>query len=120
MPNEKKRELNSSNHRSEVLKCIKDSLLDLRTLNALADTFKIMGDGTRLRIVQSLMVRELRVQDLSDIVGLSASAVSHQLRYLRNMRLVGYRKKGREVFYALEDEHIRNLFLEGVEHIVAS
>lgn len=84
---------------------------------ALADTFKALGDTTRVRILDALTRAELCVHDLADRVGISESAVSHQLRLLRGMRLVRARRDGRLVYYALDDQHIVGLFIQGLEHV---
>jgi DNA-binding transcriptional ArsR family regulator len=84
---------------------------------ALADTFKVLGDTTRVRILDALSRTELCVHDIAHHVGLTESAVSHQLRLLRDTRLVRARRKGRQVFYALDDDHIVGLFAQGLEHV---
>ncbi|MBI2880400.1 MAG: helix-turn-helix transcriptional regulator [Candidatus Tectomicrobia bacterium] len=84
---------------------------------ALAETFKVLGDPTRTKILFALAQAELCVCDLSNLLGLSQSAASHQLRVLRNMRLVKYRKEGRMVYYSLDDRHIETLFAEGLKHV---
>ncbi|MBM3772121.1 MAG: helix-turn-helix transcriptional regulator [Acidimicrobiia bacterium] len=77
----------------------------------------MLGDSTRVRILDALSHAELCVQDLARRVDLSESAVSHQLRLLRGMRLVRPRRAGRQVFYALDDQHIVRLFAQGLEHV---
>src|SRR2546423_7881024 len=84
---------------------------------ALAETFKVLGDTTRVRILDALSRSELCVQDLARRVGISDSAVSHQLRLLRGMRLVRQRRDGRLIYYALDDQHIVGLFVQGLEHV---
>ena len=84
---------------------------------ALADTFKVLGDTTRVRILDALSRTELCVCDLARLVGLSESAVSHQLRLLRGTRLVRARRDGRQMFYTLDDQHIVGLFEQGLEHV---
>ncbi len=96
---------------------IRRRLLDHQAGAALADTFKVLGDLTRVRILDALAQSELCVCDLADLVGLSESAVSHQLRLLRSMRVVRSRRAGRMVFYALDDEHVIALFEQGLRHI---
>ena len=86
-------------------------------VRALADTFKILGDVTRIRIMQALAVNELCVCDLVVILDISQSAISHQLRHLRAAKLVRYRKEGKNVFYALDDDHVRELLTIALEHI---
>lgn len=83
----------------------------------LAETFKILGDPTRVKMLQLLSRRELCVCDLAAAVGMGQSAVSHQLRLLRGARLVKYRREGRMVRYSLDDEHISVLLSQGIEHI---
>jgi ArsR family transcriptional regulator len=91
-------------------------VIDDATASGLADTFQALSDPTRVRLISALMDGELCVCDLSAVLNMSQSAVSHQLRLLRNLRLVRYRKEGRIVYYALDDEHIRDLFQRGLEH----
>lgn len=83
----------------------------------LADTFQILANETRLRIVEALAARELCVRDLAAAVDSSPSAVSHHLRQLRQMRIVRYRKDGRMAYYRLDDEHVSHLFRLGLEHV---
>ena len=82
-----------------------------------AETFKILGDPTRLKIVLALMKEELCVCDLSALIGVSVSAISHQLRLLRNMRIVKNRKDGKMVYYSIDDLHIENIISETLVHI---
>ncbi len=84
---------------------------------ALAATFKILGDPTRVRIAFSLAREELCVCDLANLLGVSQSAVSHSLRALRQMRLVKFRKEGKIAYYTLDDEHIAHLLDEGFRHV---
>lgn len=84
---------------------------------ALAATFRVLGDPTRVRILDAIADGELCVCDIATLVGQSESAVSHQLRVLRNMRLVRVRRQGRMVFYALDDQHILDLFAQGLRHV---
>lgn len=83
----------------------------------LAETFDVLGDPTRVRIIYALLKAELCVCDLSALLGISQSAISHQLRVLRNLRLVKYRKEGKIVFYSLDDDHIQRLLSEGLAHV---
>jgi ArsR family transcriptional regulator len=87
------------------------------TYQFLAETFKALADPTRVGIIHILDGRELCVCDIQEILGMTQSAVSHQLRVLRNLRLVKYRKAGRSVFYSLDDKHISNMFLQCLEHV---
>ena len=88
-----------------------------RMVRALAETFAALSDPTRVRIIVALSGRELCVLDLSRMLELTGSAVSHQLRLLRGQRLVKYRKEGRIAFYSLDDEHISNLMEECINHV---
>ena len=87
------------------------------TIQQLAETFKILGDPLRLKIIFALSKTELCVCDIACLLGASDSAVSHQLRLLRAQRLVKYRKEGKMAFYSLDDEHIERLFDEGMRHV---
>jgi ArsR family transcriptional regulator, lead/cadmium/zinc/bismuth-responsive transcriptional repressor len=87
------------------------------TVEALAETFRILGDPTRIRIVEALAQGELCVHELSDRVGISESAVSHQLRLMRTMRIVRGRRAGRCVYYTLDDQHVLDLFQQGLRHV---
>jgi ArsR family transcriptional regulator len=87
------------------------------TIQALADTFRVLGDPTRVRMLDALAAGELCVCDLAGLVGISESAVSHQLRLLRGMRLVRPRRAGRQVFYAIDDHHIVELLRQALTHV---
>jgi len=95
----------------------KTSVLDEKTASYLADFFSALSDPSRIRIISSLTQGEMNVSSLAEIVGISESAVSHQLRGLRQMRFVRARKEGRNVYYSLDDEHVADLFRRGLEHI---
>jgi len=84
----------------------------------LAELFRALGDPSRVRIIAALLDGEINVGALAEIVGISESAVSHQLRTLRQMRLVRARKQGREVYYALDDEHVIDLFRRSLDHVL--
>jgi ArsR family transcriptional regulator len=86
-------------------------------IKGLADMFKALGDPTRLKIVTALVAVELCVCDLSAVCGLSESAVSHQLRILRNLRIVKYRREGKIVYYRLDDDHVESLVRQSLAHI---
>jgi ArsR family transcriptional regulator len=83
----------------------------------LAETFRVLGDLTRVRILMSLVGEELCVRDIASGLELTDSAVSHQLRILRNSRLVKFRKDGKNVLYSISDEHVATIFREGLEHV---
>jgi len=86
-------------------------------VNALAETFRVLSDPTRVRIIAALSRQELCVCDLAKLLKLTGSAVSHQLRLLRGQRLVKYRKEGKSAYYSLDDNHIRRLFAQGMRHV---
>ena len=96
---------------------ISSTALDETTVEALADTFRILGDPTRVRIVGALAGGALCVHEISDRIGLSESAVSHQLRLMRTMRIVKGRREGRCVYYTLDDQHVLDLFQQGLRHV---
>jgi DNA-binding transcriptional ArsR family regulator len=83
----------------------------------LASLFKLFGDGTRVRILQALRVHELCVCDLACILGMTKSAISHQLKALRLSNLVRFRREGQNVFYALADEHVEKILDLGLDHL---
>jgi DNA-binding transcriptional ArsR family regulator len=82
-----------------------------------AEVFRALGDGSRVRIIAALLAGELNVGDMARVVNLSESAVSHHLRGLRQLHLVRARRDGRHVFYSLDDEHVAVLFREGLDHV---
>jgi ArsR family transcriptional regulator len=83
----------------------------------LAEMFSALSDPTRLRIVSLLSETELCVRDLARELGMSQSAVSHQLRTLRDRRIVRWRRQGRQIFYALDDDHVADLYRRGLDHV---
>jgi DNA-binding transcriptional ArsR family regulator len=96
---------------------LRRALISAPAVDALAETFKALGDPTRVRVLDALSHGELCVCDLAQLVGLSQSATSHQLRLLRALRLVRSRRAGRMVFYTLDDRHIVTLFRQGLRHV---
>jgi ArsR family transcriptional regulator, lead/cadmium/zinc/bismuth-responsive transcriptional repressor len=86
-------------------------------VSKLAQIFKVLGDPTRTKILYALAQDELCVCDLACLLGKTASAVSHQLRVLRNLDLVKYRKDGKIAYYSLDDIHVQRLFAEGLKHV---
>ena len=102
------------------VKKIRQALVSPDSVQGLADTFSALGDPTRVRILDALSHGELCVCDLAAVLSLSQSAVSHQLRLLRGMRLVRPRRDGRIVFYSLDDQHIMSLFRQTLQHVEES
>lgn len=95
---------------------VRRALVSVDAALALAGTFSLLGDATRTRILHALSVDELCVSDLAGLLGISASATSHQLRLLRDRRLVAVRREGKRTYYRLQDEHIRTLVVMGLSH----
>ena len=91
--------------------------LEMEFIHEMAEFFKIFGDGTRIRILQTLLEGEKNVGDLAEVLEMSQSAVSHQLRVLRQNDLVKYRKEGKVVFYSLDDEHVEEVLQQGKAHL---
>ncbi len=94
-----------------------EHLVDGLTATRLAQTFKVLSDPTRVRILSALSHSELCVYDLAAVLGMTHSAISHQLQMLREMRLVRFHKEGRHVYYTLDDQHIADLFQQGLAHV---
>ncbi|MDP8298362.1 MAG: metalloregulator ArsR/SmtB family transcription factor [Candidatus Tantalella remota] len=104
--------------RENIIKDISRNMETGEVIDKLSRTFSIFGDPTRTRIVFALSKAELCVNELSQILDMSHSAISHQLRALKDLDLVRYRKDGRRSYYSLNDEHIENLFNEGLKHVL--
>lgn len=102
------------------VKKVERAIKKTEKITTLAETFKILGDPTRLKIAFALSHEELCVCDLANLFGVSQSAVSHSLRVLRQMRLVKYRREGKIAYYSLDDEHIVSLLAEGLRHVEES
>lgn len=102
----------------EKVAAVKKKMKSETVVFYLAETFKVLGDPTRTKIIYALChEKELCVCDIANILSATKSAISHQLRVLRNMKLVKYRKEGKIVYYSLDDDHIRSLFDEGLRHV---
>ncbi|WP_414526434.1 ArsR/SmtB family transcription factor [Nodularia chucula] len=100
-----------------IVEDLAGEILSTEKAQRMAEFFSFLGDSNRLRILSFLANKELCVGDLASLLNMSESAVSHQLRNLRVMRLVGYRKQGRNVFYHLHDNHIFHLYQAVAEHL---
>jgi ArsR family transcriptional regulator, lead/cadmium/zinc/bismuth-responsive transcriptional repressor len=100
----------------EAVYDVRSQMLDRQLVADAAEVLKVLGDPTRLRLLYALAQRELCVCDLSAVLGMTQSAISHQLRVLRSARLVRYRKVGKIVYYALADAHVVQLIDVGVDH----
>ena len=97
--------------------CIKNCMLEESNAIKLAEVFRILGDSTRIKILYVLSRADMCVCDIADILDMTQSAISHQLRLLRAMKLVKFRKEGKAAIYSLDDDHILQLFNQGMEHI---
>ncbi len=101
----------------EIVERVTASLPPESTLYELADLFKVFGDSTRIRILFALAETELCVCDLAQLLGLTQTAVSHQLRLLKSSKLVRFRRDGKILFYSLADDHVRGMIGMGMEHV---
>ena len=101
----------------DIVKDVREHMPDVEKLQELADFFKVFGDSTRIRILCILLCGEMCVCDLAQTLDMTQSAISHQLRVLKQMKLVTNRREGKTVFYALADGHIRTIINQGMEHI---
>lgn len=102
---------------SDLIKKATADMPDLDTLFSLAELFKVFGDTTRIRIMCALFSSELCVCDIAEILGMGQSAISHQLRLLRAAHLVRVRRDGKSSFYSLDDDHVRLIFEQGLNHV---
>ncbi|MDR1971913.1 MAG: metalloregulator ArsR/SmtB family transcription factor [Treponema sp.] len=101
----------------DVVRAVKGKMPAEEDLLDLADLFKVFGDSTRVGIISALLHAELCVCDIAALLGMSKSAISHQLRTLRQTKLVKYRREGKVVFYSLDDEHVGGIFTQGLVHV---
>lgn len=101
----------------DVVKQIENILPEEEILYDLAEFYKVFADSTRIKILYVLLKSEMCVCDLSQVLGVSQSAVSHQLRMLKQMKLVKFRRDGKTVYYSLSDHHIELILSQGIEHI---
>lgn len=101
----------------EIIAKVREGLEDNLKLQELADLFKVFGDATRIRILSILLQSEMCVCDMAEILEISQSAISHQLRVLKQAKLVKNRRSGKTVFYSLADSHIQTIISQGMEHI---
>ena len=102
---------------SEIVEKTRKNFPKDELLGDLSDFFKVIGDGTRIKILWSLDSNEMCVCDIANLLNMTKSAVSHQLRGLREANLVKFRKSGKEVFYSLSDNHVKEIFEQGLIHI---
>jgi ArsR family transcriptional regulator len=101
----------------EIIQSVNQQMPEDEQLYELADLFKVFGDSTRIKIMFAIFTEEMCVCDIAALLGMTQSAISHQLRVLKQARLVKYRKDGKVVYYSLDDDHIKNIFDQGLNHI---
>ena len=101
----------------DVIQKVKENMPEEDVLYSLGEFFKILGDGTRIKILNALFYSEMCVCDIATLLGMTQSAISHQLRVLKQGRLVKHRKEGKSVYYSLDDEHIKHIIEQGLTHI---
>jgi DNA-binding transcriptional ArsR family regulator len=110
-------EMTMGKSKSDPLQIVKNRKDADSVLYDLSETFRVLGDFSRVRILMALVGCEMCVRDLAGSLELTDSAVSHQLRILRNSRLVKFRKEGKNVLYSISDDHVATIFREGLEHV---
>lgn len=101
----------------DVIKKVRNTMPSDELIFDVAELFKVFGDSTRMKIICALLEEELCVCDIATITNTTQSAISHQLRVLKQAKLVKYRKEGKVVYYSLDDNHVREIFMKGREHI---
>lgn len=101
----------------DVIQDVQKKLPEDEKLYELAEFFRVFGDSTRIKILYVLLQSEMCVYDIASLLGMTQSAISHQLRVLKQMQLVKFRREGKTVFYSLSDSHIENILSQGMEHI---
>ena len=103
--------------REEAIDRAKINMLEAETIDSLSKLFKVLGDPTRIKILWALNVHDLCVLDICEVLGTTKSAVSHQLGTLKEAKLVKARREGKEVYYSLDDEHVKEIFETGIVHV---
>ena len=101
----------------DIVEKVKKRIPPEQELYDLADFFKVFGDSTRIKILYVLFQSEMCVCDIAQLLGMTQSAISHQLRVLKQMKLVKFRRDGKTIFYSLADDHIQTIMNQGLEHI---
>ncbi len=102
----------------DIVQKVRNAQPEESVLNTLGEFFKIFGEPTRIKILQALLISEMCVCDLATVLELNRSAISHQLRILRQVNLVNYRKEGKSAIYFLSDNHIKEIIDQGMTHIM--
>jgi ArsR family transcriptional regulator len=101
----------------DLVNAVRGKLPREELLLDLADLFKVFGDSTRVKIISALLHSEMCVCDIAALLGMTKSAISHQLRELRQSKLVKFRREGKVVYYSLDDQHVETLFNQGLSHV---
>lgn len=101
----------------DIITKVKNNMIDEELLYDLSDLYKVFGDTTRIKILHVLSISEMCVCDISALLGMKQSSVSHQLKTLRQAKLVKYRRSGKVVYYSLDDNHVVEIFKQGLAHI---
>ena len=101
----------------DIVAQVNENMPDEEILYDLAELFKIFGDSTRIKLLYVLFESEMCVCDIANLLGMTQSAISHQLRALKQSKLVKYRREGKTVFYSLADSHVRTILDQGMEHV---
>ena len=101
----------------EIVERVNQAMPPEETLFDLAELFKVFGDSTRIKILYVLFESEMCVYDIAQLLGMTQSAISHQLQVLKKSKLVKYRRKGKTLFYSLADDHVHTIFCQGMEHV---
>lgn len=101
----------------EIIETVNETMPDEEILYDLAELYKVFGDSTRIRILYVLFEADLCVCDIAQLLNMGQSAISHQLRVLKQARLVKFRREGKSVIYSLSDDHVRTIIDQGIEHI---
>ena len=101
----------------DVISEVRQHMPEEENLLDLADLFKVFGDSTRVKILWALFKAEMCVCDIAALLGMTKSAISHQLRILKQSKLVKNRREGKVVYYSLDDDHVKSIFCQGLEHV---
>lgn len=101
----------------DIINSVEENMPEEEILYDLAELFKVFGDSTRVKILWALDESEMCVCDIAALLNMTQSAISHQLRILKNARLVKNRREGKVVYYSLDDDHVRQIFDQGLSHI---
>jgi len=107
----------AEHHHEKLLPQLEERMPPEEILYDLAELYKVFGDSTRIKILYALFESELCVFDISQLLEMSMSAISHQLRVLKQSKLVRFRREGRTIYYALADDHVKTILGQGMEHI---